>query len=206
MMIFRVKPTYLNLRAAPSQNAPILNTLPASALAFSFGEMAQGWRKVATAQGTGWVYDDFLQPEPSGCAPWLAVAVKELVAAPREIAGKGANRRIVDYLKATDIGAPAQSDETPWCSAFVNWCLRETKTDRTRKASARSWLSWGVEQRVPRLGAIAVFKRGAPPSGHVGFYLGQEGGYVKLLGGNQRDTVSISNQNKANLISIRDLY
>jgi hypothetical protein len=53
-------------------------------------------------------------------------------------------------------------------------------------------LSWGVEAPDFVPGCIVVLKRGDPPKGHVGFYVGTEGGHIRLLGGNQGDKVSIA--------------
>ena len=66
----------------------------------------------------------------------------------------------------------------------------------TRNAMARSWLNWrgGFEIREPRRGAIAILWRGDPSSrsGHVAFVERVSRSHIHLLGGNQRDAVSIS--------------
>jgi uncharacterized protein (TIGR02594 family) len=67
-----------------------------------------------------------------------------------------------------------------------------------------SWLKWGKALDKPRRGAIAVLSRpGAPTTGHVTFYVGEEGSRLKLLGGNQENQVKISYYDKSRLLSYR---
>lgn len=124
--------------------------------------------------------------------PWLDAAYTELVAGVREIAGPHHNLRILEYLRATTIG-DGGGDEVPWCSAFVNFCCRIARVNGTGSAMARSWRTWGFACEPPRIGAVVVLWRGAvdSPQGHVGFYLGSNGGSVTLLGGNQSNRVSV---------------
>ncbi len=122
----------------------------------------------------------------------------------KEIPGSKANTQIVEFLEATDTDhAMAASDETPWCSAFVNYIVQAAGYRGTRSAMARSWLKWGksiLEEiqaggfAIPQ-GAIVIFWRDDPKSGqgHVAFYDsddGDEGTRVRVLGGNQCDGVS----------------
>ena len=100
-----------------------------------------------------------------------------------------------------------QPDEVPWCSSFVNaicWLLR---LPRSKSAAARSWLGIGVAVNVfhARPGDIIVLARGAPPSGHVGFYAGFDpvAQTVEVLGGNQSDAVSIAKFKMADVLGVR---
>lgn len=99
--------------------------------------------------------------------PWLKIARQELDV--KEMAGSSHNPKIIEYLKSTTLGRPDnEKDETPWCSAFVNWVLKQAGVEqRTNSAWARSWLEWGVPTDNPIPGTIAVFSRGAN-AGHVG--------------------------------------
>jgi uncharacterized protein (TIGR02594 family) len=130
---------------------------------------------------------------PSSSFPWFAIAVKELGQA--EVKGASANPRILEYLKSTNAGGSAlgESDETPWCSAFVNWCVTKSGYKGTNQALAKSWLDWGKPTDTPVPGCIVVFQRGTN-SGHVAFYVGPSPKGIKVLGGNQGDKVSISNR------------
>ena len=57
----------LNLRAAPSGEAPVVGTLPQGALAVSVGERATssvGWLRIAQGELQGWAAERFLRPAP----------------------------------------------------------------------------------------------------------------------------------------------
>lgn len=121
-----------------------------------------------------------------------------------EIHGAEHNPRILAYHSATSLSA--SDDETPWCASFVNWCLEVTGVAGTRSATARSFLAWGREVPVDVVqpGDIAVFSRGSSPwQGHVGFFLGWDGPNIRLLGGNQSDSVSIATYSVGRLLGFR---
>lgn len=124
--------------------------------------------------------------------PWFKIAEHELGVA--EVPGAGDNPRIVEYLESTSLGSPEnENDETPWCSAFVNWCMEQAGIEGTRSAWARSWLNWGREPEsdveAEWKGCVVILERGAN-FGHVGFLDDWDDYRVKLLGGNQADRVS----------------
>ena len=111
-----------------------------------------------------------------------------------EILGKEKNNpRIVEYFTATSYRA--SNDETPWCAAFVNWCLVKSGVAGTKSAAALSFKDWGAATKNPKVGDIAVIDYGGG-RGHVGFIFGFEvrdkKEYIQLLGGNQDDKVQIS--------------
>lgn len=144
-------------------------------------------------------------PVPMKMVPaWLLLALREV--GTHEIAGTHANPRIGEYLRSTTISHTlAESDETPWCSAFVNWCMVQTGMAGTNSAAARSWLSWGMRQKVPTVGCLAVLtapERG-PTAGHVAFYVHHDQQHVWLYGGNQGNTVGIVAYPIARLIEYR---
>jgi uncharacterized protein (TIGR02594 family) len=121
--------------------------------------------------------------------PWMPIAEREIGV--KEVPGPGDNPRIVEYLKSTLMGKPDnENDETPWCSAFLNWCIEQAGLAGTNSAWARSWLNWGREQdyRDEWKGCICVLSRG-PYFGHVGFLVAYDANRVKLLGGNQGNAV-----------------
>lgn len=110
--------------------------------------------------------------------------------------GGNSDKKVVEYLHSVDLDESEQEDSgTPWCSAFVNWCLQKSGGKGTRNAMARSFLSWGKKLSTPEKGCIAVLWRGSPDSdsGHVAFFVGysEDKHMVKLLGGNQADSVCI---------------
>jgi hypothetical protein len=54
-------------------------------------------------------------------------------------------------------------------------------------------LTFGNTLSEPRVGCIAVLEPLASgSSGHVGFFIKQDGSVIELLGGNQQDRVSIA--------------
>ena len=136
--------------------------------------------------------------------PWIAVAEKELGV--KEFPGDADNPRIITYHSATSYGST--EDETPWCSAFVNWCMKEVGVEGTHNAAARSWLHWGKALAQPEPGAITILWRGSPSGwqGHVGFYMGEHESnpnYIMLLGGNQGDSVCLAAYDKKRVLGFR---
>ena len=120
-------------------------------------------------------------------SPWLEVALKEEGTA--EYPGPPDNPRIVEYLKTTNIGFPYnENDETPWCSAFPNWCFEQVGIEGTGSAAASSWRDWGEELEYGEEGCVVVMTR--PGGNHVGFYMNENDYGVLVLGGNQGDRVS----------------
>lgn len=131
---------------------------------------------------------------------WLAIAEKEI--GTHEIAGEQDNPRIVEYASCTSLHAC--DDETPWCSAFVNWVMKQAGYKGTNLANARSWLDWGAPLAKPVPGCVVILRRGAPPSGHVGLYVSDVASdFIKVLGGNQGDQVKYSNVPKEDVIGYR---
>ncbi len=133
--------------------------------------------------------------------PWLAEAWAEF--GQREIAGSGNNARITAFMK--ELGhATLARDSVPWCAAFVGASLERAGIASTRSLMARSYLKWGVELSEPRVGSVAVLTRGSDAAaGHVGFVLGEAGGRLFLLGGNQSDQVSVAPFARSRLLGFR---
>lgn len=120
----------------------------------------------------------------------------------RETSGSKATAAIV-AMYASAGHAEVASDEVPWCAAFVGHCLKTAGLTNTGSLLARSYLTYGTKLEAPRVGCIAVFKRGAPPSGHVAFVTGWGGGCIRVLGGNQGNAVSEINYSEANVLGYR---
>ena len=119
---------------------------------------------------------------------WLIAALRELNVS--EIPGMRHNPRIIEYHRATKLAA--RTDETPWCSSFVGWCIAQAELAPTGEANARSWLDWGDDLVEPRLGAVVILARGDPPAGHVGFWIAGDHRWAFVLGGNQGNRVSVA--------------
>ncbi len=152
------------------------------------------WVRVeTTVTGEGWCSAKYLRPSADGNAfPWLAIAAAEVGV--REYPGASAHPRILQYLASVDnLGQfDRSSDETAWCSCFMNWCVERSQINGTNSAWARSWHNWrqGLDDRVA-IGPIAVFERNTPNAhgGHVGICVAQSDDQMLLLGGNQSNAV-----------------
>jgi uncharacterized protein (TIGR02594 family) len=134
---------------------------------------------------------------------WLEIAFGEL--GQSEIPGGRDNPRVVSYLQMVALpSATLLHDEIPWCSAFANYCMAKAGLRGTGSAAARSWTNWGRPLFSPRRGCVAVFRRDAGWTGHVGFFLDEEnGGSIRIIGGNQSDRVSIAKWPRSKLIGFR---
>lgn len=130
--------------------------------------------------------------------PWMKVALSQVGQAER--AGSLHNKQIVAYHMTTSL--KATTDEVPWCSSFVNWVFAQIQYKRTNSARAKSWLEWGIKLKEPVPGCLVIFTRDG--GGHVAFYLrSSKTGFVKVLGGNQTNTVKVSNYLESNVIGYR---
>lgn len=127
---------------------------------------------------------------------WAAEGVEET-------GGRAATPEILAYFR--DAGHPEiVSDEVAWCAAFAGACLARAGLPHTGSLMARSYLKYGTPIDTPRVGAIAVLRRGADPSaGHVGFVVGSDATHLRLLGGNQNDAVSVARFPRAMLVGLR---
>ncbi len=133
-------------------------------------------------------------------APWMRVALAEMGV--QEARGAANNKRIMDYHAATTMGSAA--DSVPWCASFVNWVLAQVNIRGTRSAAAASFTdqNWGRALETPRYGAIIHLRQkrrsndratGSSSGNHVAFFISQTATHIKLLGGNQSDSVKESN-------------
>lgn len=207
----RVTATSLNLRDQPSASGAVVAELPNGIVVNELERSGDGqWVRVQTPGGHGgWVSAKFVEahdaatgdpdaPRP-GDPRWYAIAWGERGV--KEIVGRGgSNPRIEEYQRCTDY--KANDDDVPWCSSFANWVFTQAGIKGTNKANASSWLNWGKKIDQPVRGCIAVFTR-AGGTGHVTFYVGDEGDRVRCLGGNQGDQVKISRYKKSELLGYR---
>jgi uncharacterized protein (TIGR02594 family) len=126
--------------------------------------------------------------------PWMTIAKKEK--GQKEIRGHQNNPRILEYHMATTL--KADNDETPWCSSFVNWCLKEVGITGTKSAAAASWTHWG-KASAAKAGAITIIHSpkaagsGLTSSGyHVGFLVEETVSHYGVVGGNQGNAVRVT--------------
>ena len=95
----------------------------------------------------------------------------------------------------------------PWCGDLVETAIRTTLPKEIVPANpylARNWLKWGTPVK-PCLGAVLVFDGGKrpPPSGHVGFYVGEDATHYHVLGGNQSNAITVMRLAKSRLLGAR---
>ena len=120
----------------------------------------------------------------------------------KENYGKLENQRIIEYHSATV--EKNTSDEIPWCSSFACWVIEELKMVSPRSAVARSWLEWGYELKEPVPGCIVVLASGNSSwQAHVGFFVKDNDDFIWVLGGNQKDKVSVEKFSKKKLLAYR---
>jgi len=135
--------------------------------------------------------------------PYLKAAFSKLGLS--EIVGPKHEKQVLAMYAAS--GHPEiKDDETAWCAAFVGWALLKGGLPNTNNLMARSYSKYGtacdLDEIIPR-GAIVVWPRGKPPSGHVNFCLHDDGTYLTCIGGNQGNgkgggvTISREAKNKA---------
>lgn len=207
MSSFVVVAEALNLRAEPSVMGRVLLVLRRNDRVERLRVSGDGyWFKVRTAAGqSGWAAHKHLravvEPVMEDRFPWMPIARAEIGI--KELPGPQDNPRILEYLSSTTLAGPSRdNDETPWCSAFANWCLERAGYEGTDSAWARSWLTWGVALPVPVEGAVTVFDRGGA-GGHVAFFIGETPSGIRVLGGNQRNQVTISEYPRSRLLGCR---
>jgi uncharacterized protein (TIGR02594 family) len=139
---------------------------------------------------------------PANAPLWLKIALQEKNKNVAESQGPDNNPRIIEYLRTIGLPEPI-SDKTPWCTAFVTWCIKQSGIKAPPNSGlARSWLNWGEALDKPRLGAIAVFSTFGL-GGHVGFYVAENPTQVYVLGGDQVHMVNISAYSKDRLLGYR---
>ncbi|MDD3412377.1 MAG: TIGR02594 family protein [Lachnospiraceae bacterium] len=121
----------------------------------------------------------------------------------KEIEGPKHNETIVNFHKR--ISGTAHPDETSWCAAFVGCCLLDAGLPSSGSLAARSYQKYGDPALKPQIGDIVVFTRGNKNSwqGHVGFYAGEKGDYIMVLGGNQGNQVCVRAYPKSRLLATR---
>lgn len=86
--------------------------------------------------------------------------------------------------------------KTKWCAAFVNGVLVKSGKKSSGAATAASFLTWGKRTSRPVNGDVVVFSFKGKRASHVGFYMGtitiKGQRFVKVLGGNQKNSVRVT--------------
>lgn len=118
------------------------------------------------------------------------------------------NSKVISAFIKQSAGVDIDPRKTPWCAAFLNALIGASGGEGTGKLNARSFLNYGTPTNTPAEGDIVVFSRGSDPAkGHVGLYAGEvtKNGerFIKVLGGNQGDSVSIAEYPASTLLGVR---
>ncbi len=126
----------------------------------------------------------------------------------KEIEGNAHNQRILDYAREAGFDW-VNSDETPWCSIFLNWVTQRAGYERSRDARSGSWRTVGESVTDPQPGDVILFgqKGNIDKIYHVGIFTGfsEDGQKVFCLGGNQTNAVSISKMWRSEVAGYRRL-
>ena len=202
----------LNIREAPSINYPSIGLLSKGDVVDAYEISGDGkWigfnRITGNEKQKGWASMKFLLSLENGNLikkndfPWFKIAISEMGV--REFYGAADNPRIIQYLKSTEhlSNQYKSNDETPWCAAFVNWCIEQSGIEGMNSAWARHWLNWGEKIDKPVRGCVVILKREA--AGHVGFFMKETSTTIHILGGNQDDEVNIKSYPKKFLLGYR---
>lgn len=137
-------------------------------------------------------------------APWMDIALAEAKAM------KGCNEgvepmytRAKGYLKYCGNNAdPTDGINGPWCAAFMNWCIGQTKKpnstspySHSKSASSLAPIDNAKYKKIdsPIFGCFAVYRHSNGKKGHTGLVYGKnaKGEYI-LLGGNQTSSIRFS--------------
>ncbi|MGF1533031.1 MAG: TIGR02594 family protein [Bernardetiaceae bacterium] len=125
-----------------------------------------------------------------------------------EIVGEQHHPRILQYAHEAGFDW-VTSDETPWCSIFLNWVAHKAGYPRTHDGRARSWLKVGQPVQEPQPGDVILVGNNGDPEKiyHVGLFTGftADGQQVFCLGGNQTNRVSITRYWRKNIVGYRRL-
>ena len=107
---------------------------------------------------------------------------------------KSNNPEVIKYFKETGFGY-IKTDETNWCAAFVNYCVKQNGYKYPHSLTARSWLGQGKKVTDPKTGDIIIFWREKKNGwkGHVAFFVqaDKEKGLIYCYGGNQDGKVCV---------------
>ena len=130
----------------------------------------------------------------------------------REVEGPKSDPWVLSIIKKL---FPYATDDSKisWCSIFIHHLCDEAGIQIPKDKNsglARSWLKFGkpitLEHAEP--GDIVIFWRESVNSwkGHVALYVNDRGnGMIRVLGGNQNDSVSIASYEKSRILGIRRL-
>lgn len=128
---------------------------------------------------------------PSGPdVPWMDEALRKMGL------HEGRDNSALKHWLGSDGATVGDPAEVPWCGDFVETAVALTVPEEALPINpylAANWAKFGI-QCQPQYGAIMSFWRGSPSSwkGHVAFYVAEDDQAYHILGGNQKNSVSIT--------------
>lgn len=127
----------------------------------------------------------------------------------QEITGPQHNERILQYAREVGFGSWYTSDETPWCSLFLNWVAYRGGYERSNNGMASSWSTLGEAVTDPQPGDVVLLTSGPGSTRvtHVGLFVSfnDDRTRINVLGGNQSNTVNIAGFRTTQLVGYRRL-
>jgi hypothetical protein len=143
-MIFTVTADMLHLRRGAGRTFDTIGfVIKGDALTALNIDSTGTWLEVKQAGKAGkqgWCCARYLLPQAALPVPWLEFAVKEIGV--KEYPGTDKNHPRIQAYLATVNGLSSvdkSTDETAWCSCFMNWCVEQVQLIGTDSAWAKSW-------------------------------------------------------------------
>lgn len=122
-----------------------------------------------------------------------------------ETPGPADNPVILGWARELGLERVYSDDSIPWCGLWMAVVAKRAGWEPVKDPLwARNWLNFGrpVPIHEASLGDVLVFSRPGG-GGHVGEYVGHDAGYFHVLGGNQKDAVTIARLAKSRCIGVR---
>lgn len=133
--------------------------------------------------------------------PKMIVEARALIGV-HETVGADDNPDILAWAKETKLDGVYKHDATAWCGLFMAVVAqRAGKVVPPGPLWAKNWRKFGQGVGAPMLGDVLVFSRDG--GGHVALYVGEDATAFHILGGNQRDQVSIVRKARSECIAAR---
>lgn len=121
----------------------------------------------------------------------------------KEVIGKANNPIIMQWAKDLGLEKIYTADSIAWCGLSQSiWVKEAGYTPVKDPLWALNWKNFGtsIAKKDAMLGDVLTFKRKG--GGHVGLYVGESATTFFVLGGNQSDSVSITEIKKDRLQSV----
>ena len=128
----------------------------------------------------------------------------------KEFPGKESNPKILAMADNVGVSNIYKNDDTAWCALFMCHILKSINYPMKFKGyeclRALSFLKWGdpISKADMKRGDIVVFNR--PGGAHVAILIAESEKTVAVLGGNQSNSVNITEISKDRIAGVRRWY